>query len=252
MLFFQCSIPLFFREVHRLTWCSYVENWWSEFFSPGPTLEESSWYGCCKNFLLHLRGALNVFLKGKGEPGKTLYDTLLAELPYIYSLRQWPTSNNLRESLIFSRKQGSSFNFCFMVLAERLTLRSYAGFYWPLPKEDAIEKSKRQKKELQLIWPWNPLSFGVEGQAEALCRDWRKDAEGKLVTNQWMPHADASLDDMCFCWSCFHVCNMVAKMLTNRLWRYCLCGFDSFRWTYYRISTVFLVMILQKCILVRA
>ena len=29
---FSMFNPPFFREVHRLTWCSYVENWWSEFF----------------------------------------------------------------------------------------------------------------------------------------------------------------------------------------------------------------------------
>lgn len=60
--------PPFFREVHRLTWCSYVENWWSEFFFvPGPTL----------NFLLHLRGALNVLLKGTGAGSQTrLFTTL--------------------------------------------------------------------------------------------------------------------------------------------------------------------------------
>ena len=65
---FSMFNPPFFREVHRLTWCSYVENWWSEFlFFPGPTLK----------FLLHLRGALNVLLKGTGAGSQArLFTTL--------------------------------------------------------------------------------------------------------------------------------------------------------------------------------
>lgn len=187
--FFNVQSPFFSggSQVDVVFLCRKLMEW--VLFFPGPTL----------NFLLHLRGALNVLLKGTGAGSQArlfttlslqsclnywvswnimelytnvymyicMYRLIYSYMFYIYSLSQWPTSNYIRESLIFSRETGeqfqpfiswSSFN------AEWLTLRSYAGFYWPLPKEEAIEKSKRKKKGAPVdltmkspeFWGWGP------------------------------------------------------------------------------------------------